>query len=188
MEPILADNGYYSDANVQACEAAGVTPYIAMGRERHHPPVERRWTEPPPVSPDAGPVEAMAHRLSTIEGRTIYAERKSTVEPVFGIVQSVLGFREFHLRGLDGASREWTLVSMAWNLKRLFNLSQQASPTTDPGSRSSSRSKKHRSGCLRRPANVESQTIPALIRRMVLEMFDHPVFDACLPLASPTGC
>ena len=188
METIQADNGYYSEANVQACEAAGVTPYIAMGRERRHPPVERRWTEPPPVSPDAGPLEAMAHRLSTIEGRAIYAERKSTVEPVFGIVKSVLGFRQFHLRGLDGASGEWTRVSMVWNLKRLFNLSQQASPATDPGSRSSSWSRKHRSGCLRRPANVESETISALIRRMVLEMFDHPVFDAWLPLPSPTGC
>ena len=94
---LLADNGYYSEANVKACEAAGVTPYIAMGRERHHPPVEQRWTPPPPLDPDAGPVEAMAHRLSTLEGRAIYAERKSTVEPVFGIIESVLGFRQFHL-------------------------------------------------------------------------------------------
>jgi hypothetical protein len=101
---MLGDNGYYSEDNVKACEAAGVTPSIALGRESHHPPVEQRWTEPPPVAPDAGPVEAMAHRVSTPEGRAIYAERKSTVEPVFGIVKSVLGFRQFHLRGLDGAS------------------------------------------------------------------------------------
>ncbi len=52
---LLADNGYYSETNVRACEAAGVTPYIAMGRERHHPPVEQRWTPPPPLVPDAGP-------------------------------------------------------------------------------------------------------------------------------------
>ena len=52
---LLADNGYYSEANVRACEAACVTPYIAMGRERHHPPVEQRWTPPPPLLPDAGP-------------------------------------------------------------------------------------------------------------------------------------
>ena len=100
-DALLADNGYYSEANVRACEAAGVTPYIAMGRERHRLPVEQRWTPPPPFDPDAGPVEAMAHRLSTLEGRAIYAQRKSTVEPVFRIIKSVLGFRQFHLRGLD---------------------------------------------------------------------------------------
>ena len=128
-----------------------MTPYIAMGRERHHPPVERRWTPPPPLAPDAGPVEAMAHRLSTLEGRAIYAERKSTVEPVFGLIKSVLGFRQCHLRGLNDVSGEWTLVSMAWNLKRFFNLSRQhSSPAVDPRSRSRPRSR-HPSGCLRRP-------------------------------------
>jgi len=68
----------------------------------------------------------MDHRLATLEGRAIYALRKSTVEPVFGIIKSVLGFRQFHLRGLQAASGEWTLVTMAWNLKRLFNLKSAA--------------------------------------------------------------
>lgn len=66
----------------------------------------------------------MKHRLATPEGRAIYALRKCTVEPVFGIIKSVMGFRQFHLRGLNGVSGEWTLVSMAWNVKRLFNLKQ----------------------------------------------------------------
>ena len=186
---LLADNGYYSEANVKACEAAGVTPYIAMGRERHHPPVEQRWTPPPPLVPDAGPVEAMAHRLSTLEGRAIYAERKSTVEPVFGIIKSVLGFRQFHLRGLDDVSGEWTLISMAWNLKRLFNLSRQhSSPTVDPGSRSRPRSRKHPSGCLRSPGNVESQPFLALLHRIALQRFNRRFVDAQWALSSPTGC
>ena len=187
-EAILADTGYYSEANVRACDAAGVTPYIAMGRERHHLPVEQRWTEPPPLAPDTGPVDAMAHRLSTIEGRAIYGKRKSTVEPVFGIIKSVLGFRQFHLRGLDDVSGEWTLVTMAWNLKRLFNLSQQTSPTTDPGSRSSSQSRKHRSGSPQRPGNITLQSISALIRRIVFELAHHRLFDARPLLPSPTGC
>jgi transposase len=186
---ILADNGYYSEANVRACEAAGITPYIAMGRERHHPPVEQRWTQPPPLAPDPGPVEAMEHRLSTLEGRAIYAVRKSTVEPVFGIIKSVLGFRQFHLRGLDDVSGEWTLVSIAWNLKRLFNLSrQQSSPTTDPGSKSGSRARKRLSGCLRRPGNVESQPFWARLRGIAMEMFNRRFADAHLRLSSPTGC
>ncbi len=186
---LLADNGYYSEANVKACAAAGVTPYIAMGRERHHPPVEQRWTEPPPLSSDAGPIEAMAHRLSTREGRAIYAQRKSTVEPVFGIIKSVLGFRQFHLRGLDDVSGEWTLVSMAWNLKRLFNLSRQrTSPTVAPRSRSRPRSGKRRSGCLRRPGNVELQPFQALLHRIALQTFNRRFVDAQWALSSPTGC
>ncbi len=187
-EAILADTGYYSEANVRACEAAGVTPYIAMGRDRHHPPVEQRWTEPPPLAPDTGPVDALAHRLSTIEGRAIYGKRKSTVEPVFGIIKSVMGFRQFHLRGLDNVSGEWTLVTMAWSLKRRFSRARQASPTAEPGSRSGSQSRKHRSGSLRRSGNVSRQSISSFIRRIGFQLAGHRLFDARLLLPSPTGC
>jgi hypothetical protein len=123
---LLGDTGYRSESNTKACHVANITPYLAGGREKHHPPVEQRFTEPPPLAPDADAVQAMDHRLATVEGRAIYAQRKYTVEPVFGIIKSVLGFRQFHLRGLDAASGEWTLVTMAWNLKRLFNLMSAA--------------------------------------------------------------
>jgi hypothetical protein len=65
----------------------------------------------------------MAHRLKTLEGRKLYAQRKHIPEPVFGIIKSVLGFRQFLLRGLDHVRGEWNLVTMAWNLKRMFALS-----------------------------------------------------------------
>ncbi len=45
--------------------------------------------------------------------------RKQIPEPVFGIIKSALGFRQFSLRGLNGARGEWSLVTMAWNIKRL---------------------------------------------------------------------
>ncbi len=64
----------------------------------------------------------MAHRLKTPEGKKLYALRKQTPEPVFGIIKSVLGFRQFLLRGLDKVRGEWSLVTMAWNLKRMFAL------------------------------------------------------------------
>jgi hypothetical protein len=64
----------------------------------------------------------MAHRLETKAGKDLYGLRKQTVEPVFGIIKEVLGFRRFLLRGLDNVSLEWTLVSTSYNLKRLFNL------------------------------------------------------------------
>jgi Transposase DDE domain len=62
----------------------------------------------------------MAHRLRTPEGRKVYALRKQTPEPVFGIIKAALGFRQFSLRGLDKVRGEWSLVTMAWNMKRMF--------------------------------------------------------------------
>src|SRR6516164_2871888 len=122
-ETLLADNGYFSAANVTACEAAGIDPLIAMGRQSHHPSLDERFAAPPPAPEHPTPVEAMAHRLQTPEGKRLYALRKHTPEPVFGIIKSVLGFRQFLLRGLDNVRGEWSLVTMAWNIKRIFVLS-----------------------------------------------------------------
>ena len=122
-ETLLADTGYFSAANVQACGVAGIEPLIALGREAHHPSLSERFAEAPPAPDDPTAVEAMAHRLKTLEGRKLYAQRKHTPEPVFGIIKSVLGFRQFLLRGLDHVRGEWNLVTMAWNLKRMFVLS-----------------------------------------------------------------
>jgi transposase len=121
-DTLLADSGYFSAANVQACQTAGIDPLIALGREGHHPTLEERFAAPPSLPDDPTPVEAMAHRLRTPEGRALYAQRKHTPEPVFGIIKAVLGFRQFLLRGLDAVRGEWRLVTMAWNLKRMFAL------------------------------------------------------------------
>ena len=67
----------------------------------------------------------MAHKLKTKAGQALYALRKQTVEPVFGIIKSVLGFRQFSLRGLRKVTGEWTLVRLAWNLKRMAVLRPQ---------------------------------------------------------------
>jgi transposase len=121
-ETLLADNGYFSAANVAACETAAVQPLIAMGREAHHPSLSERFADAPPPPEDPTPVEAMAYRLATPEGKKLYRLRKQMPEPVFGIIKSVLGFRQFLLRGLDKVRGEWSLVTMAWNLKRMFTL------------------------------------------------------------------
>jgi transposase len=122
VENLLADSGYFSAANVDACKEAGVEPVIAMGRQPHHPPLSERFAAAPEAPKEPTPVEAMAHKLKTPEGRALYALRKQTPEPVFGIIKSVLGFRQFSLRGLDKVRGEWSLVTMAWNLKRMFVL------------------------------------------------------------------
>ena len=121
-DTLLADGGYFSAANVRACKAAGIDPLIAPAREGHHPTLAERFAAPPPPPEDADPVAAMAHRLRTPEGRALYAKRKHTPEPVFGVIKSVLGFRQFLLRGLDAVRGEWRLVTLAWNLKRMFAL------------------------------------------------------------------
>jgi hypothetical protein len=121
-ETLLADNGYFSAANVAAAAAAGVAPLIAMGRQSHHPSLAERFAAAPPAPDHPTPVAAMAHRLATPEGKKRYALRKHTPEPVFGIIKSVLGFRQFLLRGLDQVRGEWRLVTMAWNMKRMFAL------------------------------------------------------------------
>ena len=122
VETLLADSGYFSAANVEACDGAGIEPLIAMGRQPHHPPLAERFAKAPLAPDDPTPVEAMAHRLKTPEGRALYALRKQTPEPVFGIIKSALGFRQFSLRGLEKARGEWSLVTMAWNIKRMFAL------------------------------------------------------------------
>jgi transposase len=119
VEHLLADNGYFSAANVERCAAAGIEPLLAAGRDGHHPYWEDRFSEPPPLSEPASAVERMKHRLKTVQGRKLYGLRKQSVEPVFGIIKSAMRFRQFLLRGLASVRGEWTLVTMAWNIKRM---------------------------------------------------------------------
>jgi hypothetical protein len=72
----------------------------------HLPGPEKRFTEPAALPADATPAQAMTHKLKTKAGRALYALRKQTVEPVFGIIKSVLGFRQFSLRGLKKVTGE----------------------------------------------------------------------------------
>ena len=121
-QELLADNGYFSGANVELCSEHAVLPYIAVEREAHHLPPNERWKEPEPPGEDADAVEQMRYRLKTPAGRAIYGQRKAVPEPVFGIIKSVMGFAQFSLRGAEAADGEWTPASIAWNLKRMYNL------------------------------------------------------------------
>jgi hypothetical protein len=126
----LVDSGFFSAAAVQQIEqtadgqATGTTVYAAVEKTGHHRSVSdlevRPEPEPPPA--DASATEVMRHRLRTSAGRTLYKLRQQTVEPVFGIIKSGLGFRQFRLRGREKVSLEWTLVCLAYNLKRLHRL------------------------------------------------------------------
>jgi len=119
----LADSGYLSEANVEHCAAAKIEPLIAMKRERHNARWKERFAEDPKAPPaSASVMQQMAHRLKTRRGKKLYALRKQTPEPVFGIIKSVMGFRQFLLRGFENAKGEWNLVTMSWNIRRMFAL------------------------------------------------------------------
>ncbi len=94
-ETWLADSGYYSEHNVTACVAAKIEPLIAVKRDAHHAHWRDRFSEPEPLAEGASAIAAMKHRLKTRAGRAVYALRKQTVEPMFGIIKSVMGFRQF---------------------------------------------------------------------------------------------
>ncbi len=116
---MLADAGYFSETNVTACLDAAIEPLLAAGRESHHVPWQERLGEPPPLAEPPEAVADMKHRLKTRAGRADYGLRKQTVEPVFGIIKSVMGFRQFLLRGFEAVTGEWSLVTMAWNIRRM---------------------------------------------------------------------
>jgi len=124
LRHLLADNGYLSEANVEACATAKIEPLVALGRERHHVGWRKRFAPAPKAPPaSATAMEKMAHRLKTPKGKALYALRKQTPEPVFGIIKSVMGFDQFLLRGFDNVKGEWNLVTMSWNIRRMFALS-----------------------------------------------------------------
>jgi hypothetical protein len=119
VKRLLADTGYASEDNVNACAQAKIQPLIALGREAHHGGLFERFTDPAPLPAKPTPLAAMRHRLHTRRGRKLYALRKCTVEPVFGLIKRVMKFRQFSLRGIGGARGEWNLVCLAWNVKRM---------------------------------------------------------------------
>jgi transposase len=122
-EAVALDNGYWSPDNVEALLERGIEPYIATGRDPHHGSWQSYFQQnPQPPAEDAPAKEKMAYKLRTEIGRVIYRLRKSTVEPVIGIIKEVLSFRQFSLRGLSAVAGEWTLVCLAFNLKRLHTL------------------------------------------------------------------
>jgi transposase len=134
VQNILVDSGFYSEAAVQAIELnsdgtpSGLTVLAAVGKTHHHKTVADLLpqSEPAPPTADASAKEKMAHRLQTLVGKELYKLRKQTVEPVFGIIKEVLGFRRFSLRGHVKVSIEWVLVCLSYNLKRLFVLKTRA--------------------------------------------------------------
>ena len=134
VKVVLADSGYYSQTEVATVEqhtdgsASGITVYAAVEKQTHHKRLKELEDPPDPAAPaaTASAKEQMAHRMKTAVGKNLYKLRKQTVEPVFGIIKDVLGFRRFRLRGKAKVELEWLLVCVSYNLKRLFTLKTQS--------------------------------------------------------------
>jgi transposase len=112
--PATLDNGYYSEAAVEALEHLGFDPYIATERQRHSTPGTAA-SDPPATAQ-----ERMAAKVRTPQGRALYARRKVIVEPVFGQIKEDRGFRRFLLRGLAKIRGEWRLVCLTHNLLKIW--------------------------------------------------------------------
>ena len=120
----LADSGYANGSEVKTLEDRGIDVLVSTrggDRRRQH---DFRPEKPP--KPDKEPkskwIRAMREKLAQDDNRAWYGLRKLTVEPVFGVVKQVIGFREFLLRGQEKVNGEWQLVMLAYNCKRLHNL------------------------------------------------------------------
>jgi len=116
-DKVSADAGYWSEANATDQSTFGIDLHIATGRIKHYQ-VEEPASEPPP--PSATPKQVMHHKLRSEAGRAVYKMRKAIVEPVFGQIKEIRGFRRFSLRGQEKARAEWKLVCATANFLKLF--------------------------------------------------------------------
>jgi transposase len=123
-QTVLADAGYASGPAVAELEACGIEPLVAIARTQPHRPYDFR--PPPEPKPERRITQpwrlAMKAKLESEDGKARYRKRKQTVEPVFGIIKSAMGFTRFHLRGIQKVAAEWLLVALAYNCRRLHNL------------------------------------------------------------------
>jgi transposase len=117
---VLADGGYWSDANVRTLEGQGIEVFIATQRRRrgHHTDHEAAPRGRPPHG--LTPQQRMERRLATRRGQRLYALRKTLVEPVFGQIKHARSFRQFLRRGVTRVGEEWALICSAHNLLKLF--------------------------------------------------------------------
>ena len=122
-EALIADAGYCSTANLEACEDRGLNAYISTSRQQHgQRPRPSRGR--PPADLDAR--GRMDRKLRSKAGQTVYALRKTIVEPVFGQIKGARGLDRFRLRGLEKVNGEWALMATTHNLLKLFRASAAA--------------------------------------------------------------
>jgi transposase len=120
---VTADSGFFSAANVRAAEAMGIEPFIAVGSHlRNGLPDDTQL----PTNLETEARAAMRRVLATDEGKSAYARRKATVEPVFGQIRSCRGIRQMSFRGLFKNRCEWLLICATHNVLKLWRALRRA--------------------------------------------------------------
>ena len=131
VETVSADSGFYSGEAIKGVEnkdeegkRTGPEVLCPVEKGKHGRSVDDLKKKSPMgrAPKNMTEEEKMARKLKTKRGKSEYKKRKETVEPVFGIIKSIMGFRQFMLRGLEKVNTEWTLVRVAYNIKKLYNL------------------------------------------------------------------
>jgi hypothetical protein len=120
-EKVTADSGYFSTAAVTSEALSSVDLYVTPDRSKQTEELaELPAASPPPFELDQDVIARMREKLKTEIGRATYKQRKMIVEPVFGQVKEVRGFRRFSFRGLQKNEAEWSLICLTHNLLKLF--------------------------------------------------------------------
>jgi hypothetical protein len=119
-QEIVADSGYCSEGNLQYLNQRKIEGFVATEKQQHGQ--RREPCKPGPLPNGANRVERMKRKLETKAGAAVYATRKSIVEPVFGQIKQVRGFRQFLLRGLEKVGGEWALICMTHNLLKFHKI------------------------------------------------------------------
>ena len=122
IKAMLGDAGYYSETNATDLKQRGIDPYLATERLKHHEKVASAPRGRIPRGLSAK--RRMARKLRTKKGRAMYAKRKGMIEPIFGQLKQVLGFRQFSMRGLASMRGEWRLMATVHNLLKLWRNDQ----------------------------------------------------------------
>ena len=116
-ELVLADAGYWSEANAAAPGPDRLIATLKDHKQRRAARELGTTAGPPP--PDATPLEEMEHLLRTPQGAAAYAQRSCLIEPIFGDRKHNRGIRTFRRRGLAAAQSEWAFIHLAGNLLKL---------------------------------------------------------------------
>jgi hypothetical protein len=119
-QEVLADSGYCSEKNLQYLAKKRIAGFVATGKQKHGYPLTPCPRGPLPEG--ASRVEQMQRKLATKVGAAVYAARKAIVEPVFGQIKQVRGFRQFLLRGLQKVQGEWSLICLTHNILKLHRI------------------------------------------------------------------
>ena len=133
-ETILVDSGYNSEEAVERVEQdatgepTGTVVLAPAERIHHHRSVKDLEKAPAEADQKNTACEPMKERMARRSNRATYKLRKETVEPVFGIIKEAMGFRRFSMRGKSKVEDEWTLVTCAYNIKRMFNIGVSFAP------------------------------------------------------------